>query len=315
MSLTFLASTWALAFLASTWAYDEQEIARLSSLATAARLLHENGIDWHPRWKALFPNPCGLYFIQLGANTGKRLNVHGVRATPDPIWDHMARYGWRGAAIEPNPQTFKVLRRNYERYSALVKTLNVAVASASGNLTFYCPDLRPKDLRMHITPLQASEGCTTHARYGPSISKSRGNQFVLPALTLADLWAELRPAAVDVLVMDLEGTEAELLPTPLPTPKPTAVLFEISGFSEQRAFPRQEGARRLRACHRSLREQGYVPLVSAALTDYNASRSSLGEVFMHKHKDELWMRASHLPRAGAVHAPVESCTPAASAKQ
>ena len=97
MKCFFVRFRMSLAFLVSSWAYDEQEIARLSSLATAARELHEDGIDWHPRWEALFPNPCGLYFIQLGANTGKR---GSARATPDPIWDHMARYGWRGAALE-----------------------------------------------------------------------------------------------------------------------------------------------------------------------------------------------------------------------
>src|SRR6266481_6003650 len=45
-----------------------------------------------------------LFFIQIGANDG---------VSNDPLYKFVIEYGWAGILVEPLPQVFEVLRRNY----------------------------------------------------------------------------------------------------------------------------------------------------------------------------------------------------------
>ena len=51
------------------------------------------------------PRSPEFFFIQVGANDGR---------TGDPIRKHIERYQWRGLLLEPLPNVFEVLTRNYQ---------------------------------------------------------------------------------------------------------------------------------------------------------------------------------------------------------
>src|SRR5687767_667926 len=46
-----------------------------------------------------------FFFVQIGANDGRR---------GDPVFQFIRQYRWRGLLLEPQPDVFRVLVRNYE---------------------------------------------------------------------------------------------------------------------------------------------------------------------------------------------------------
>src|SRR5271166_6111911 len=65
---------------------------------------------------------AGFYFIQVGANDGLK---------DDPLRRFVSKYHWRGILVEPQPQVFERLVKNYEAEKQLVFE-NVAIDDADG---------------------------------------------------------------------------------------------------------------------------------------------------------------------------------------
>lgn len=68
-----------------------------------------------------------LFFLQVGAMDGKNF---------DPLFEHVRRYQWQGLLIEPLPDMFERLRRNYADCAGLLFE-NSAVADTVGEIEIH----------------------------------------------------------------------------------------------------------------------------------------------------------------------------------
>ena len=184
----------------------------------------------------------------------------------------MKRFSWRGAVVEANPKTFELLQRNYKKYPG-VEAINTAVSNFSGSLDLWCPRGVIRGLQMEET----SEGCTTIQRLA---IWNETYHFTTPVMTPTELWAKLRPASVDMLVIDVEGAEAAILSRPLPEPKPRAILFESTTFGSE------DGRDSLRQVHAALGAQGYRHVGQVG---WDSAIKCVKGKGCH---DELWVRRS-----------------------
>lgn len=150
--------------------------------------------QWEPLWEKVFSSLCGLTFVQIGANCAKC----GPSPRGDPVYDYVHRYGWQGAVVEPNPKSFKLLKKNYENTS--LTTINVAVSDSNNKtIPFFCP----QKCKGH-NELQMSEGCTTDVEVMKAVANSsrcyNWSTLRVPTVTLTDLWSLLGLKAIDLLV-------------------------------------------------------------------------------------------------------------------
>lgn len=243
-----------------------------------------------PAWDSYFRNPCNLYFVHIGANCGTS-TCSGSGGRSDPVWEHQARYNWRGAVVEANPLTFRELQRNYAPFQT-VKPINVAISNnASDVLDFWCP------FHAGWTSLRLSEGCTTnrgwaHRGLGLHDLSNPRHHMQVKAMSINDLWSLLTPSRVDVLIVDVEGSEHDILGAPLPDPKPAMIFFESSGFIPQ-VNPRGEAM--LSDVRDMLKRQGYEPVKLGDPMHDGWEPLTSG----HNWKDDLWWRPGH-PSLGIV---------------
>ena len=230
-----------------------------------------------PRWERYFRNLCNLYVIQVGANCGTN-TCSGSGGRKDPVWSYQSRYNWSGAVIEANPATFDELRKNYRPYPE-VEPINVAIDnSANGTMDFWCPG----------STQRLSEGCTTNrawAARGMGMTNQHLRQHMrVRAKSLAALWAWLGPSNVDILVVDVEGSEAAVLGEPLPWPRPAMIFFETSGFSIN-----TKGDRLMAFVRGQLEQQGYAPVVLG-----DTAHDGWGPLIQDRNwKDDLWWLPGH----------------------
>jgi hypothetical protein len=68
-----------------------------------------------------------VYFLQVGANDG---------LMDDPIHFLVRKYGWCGVLLEPDPQLFKRLEKNYSGVDGPI-LVNAALSPIDGEATFY----------------------------------------------------------------------------------------------------------------------------------------------------------------------------------
>ena len=160
-----------------------------------------------------------IVFVQLGANEGSPVHA----ACGDPIYDLAKRHSWSGFAVEPNPRVYPKLQRFYNFSQGRVRTLNIGVADADGELTLYVPS----GLTSEWVSAQRS-----HA-HGKSTRRIR-----VPALSIETLWRRhVVPSVshVDVLNTDLEGFDHVVLRatnfTALGALRPRWILWEHSHTS------------------------------------------------------------------------------------
>lgn len=68
-----------------------------------------------------------FYFVQIGANDG---------VTDDPIYKLVSEHKLKGLLVEPLPDVFELLKKNYENNN-LVKAVNLAVHPTAKNMSLY----------------------------------------------------------------------------------------------------------------------------------------------------------------------------------
>lgn len=101
-------------------------------------------------------------------------------------------------AIEPNPSAFQVLKRNVETNELEnVVVLDRAIWSKTGNVPF-------EIVKGHTTV----GGLKVHKRYR---NKGRLYRIVVPSITLEEICEQYRIKNIDLLKMDVEGSELEIL--------------------------------------------------------------------------------------------------------
>jgi FkbM family methyltransferase len=178
---------WAMAGAARRWGYRIERImdlgdSRLDIFELTARDLMQRVPD--------------LFFVQIGAHDG---------VDDDPIRTMVARYHWGGLLVEPQPDVFAHLVRNYESEPQLIFE-NAAIAARDGITTLYVPEEGP--LQAAGTCLASLNEAVVRQRIG---LKAPIRKIRVPALTLRSLLAKHHIARVDLLQIDAEGYDFELI--------------------------------------------------------------------------------------------------------
>lgn len=145
------------------------------------------------------------FFIEIGSNDGEQ---------HDHLRPFILSEGWKGIMVEPVPYVFERLRRNYEHVAGV--TLDrVAIADHDGVLSFH--HLREAEDGETGLP-QWYDGIgsfsrkkvLTHRRHIPDIDE-RLISTEVPCLTFDSLCRKHEVRDVDLLVIDVEGYDAEVL--------------------------------------------------------------------------------------------------------
>jgi FkbM family methyltransferase len=106
--------------------------------------------------------------------------------------------GWSGLLVEPVPE----LARRATRRRPASRVVNCALVG---------PDYTRDDIEIHFGDLQSSVRDAEHAHAGLAVTGARTYDVTVPARTLSALLDDAGMAAPDLMVLDLEGHEAEAL--------------------------------------------------------------------------------------------------------
>ena len=186
-----------------------------------ARERQYHGQKGQDRWivEEVFPGKRGGFFVDLAATDGIKLSNTYVLEK---------RFGWTGIAIEPNPDSFALLRQNRSCIC-----VNACIDGDFGKVEFL-----PNDGHGGIV---ADDTDNSPAMRAGRIEEWRaaGRTLVLDAYPLAEiLRLHAAPRAIDFFSLDVEGSETRILRTfpfdeyrflamciERPTPELNALLF------------------------------------------------------------------------------------------
>lgn len=190
---------------------DDSDVCDSSTFA-------EPAVPLFVKWEHFMPQTRDLFFIQLGANVGENVG------SGDPLWEYVRPCHWSGVAVELVSSTFRQLKENYADVNDRVTTLNHGVSDKRGYAGMKGlggETARILEIVAEIPPGDAAE------------------EYV-EIVTIHDVWEKVRhripSAGVDILVLDVEGNEANILARgdgELPAPKPKRILFEIAHLDRQ----------------------------------------------------------------------------------
>ena len=167
-----------------------------------------------------FDNRKGeFFFVQIGAYDGMK---------SDPIQASVRGSRWRGILVEPQPDAFERLKRNYANIPNLIFE-NVAIAACEGFLPLY----RLRDEFSHLfhgDHRMLSSFDREHVlkhlteRVDAEIALET---YLVQCVTLSGLFAKYAIEKVDLLQIDAEGYDYEILKlVDFPAGKPRIIHFE-----------------------------------------------------------------------------------------
>ncbi|HEY1750133.1 MAG TPA: FkbM family methyltransferase [Caulobacteraceae bacterium] len=171
--------------------------------------------------RRMFEHGEACVFVQVGAYDG---------VSTDPLRKYIARCGWRGVMLEPQPRPAEQLRALYQDAPGIV-VLQAAVDRARGQRSLYtveCDEL-PKWAggmasfdRDHIVRHDyLIPGLAEHIR-----------ELKVDCITFDDVLAKLPPGRLDLLQIDAEGADGYLLSLfPFARVRPAIVQWEIKNMS------------------------------------------------------------------------------------
>jgi FkbM family methyltransferase len=141
-----------------------------------------------------------VYFIQIGANDGMK---------DDPLQKFVKEYGWKGILVEPIPEAFEALTKNYGNNPNL-KFINAAIAEEDGVRTLY--SFR-RDTGFQGGTLYSSfrrDVLLRNTRFIPETAR-QVVEVPVKCLSMASLLREAAGNAVDLLLIDTEGFDFNIL--------------------------------------------------------------------------------------------------------
>lgn len=162
-----------------------------------------------------------VFFIQIGSNEG---------TSGDPLHSRIKKFQWRGILIEPLPEVYKRLRKNYASRKGL-HFENAAIAKTPGKLDFYTL----KETRDNKSSSQASSFIyDVIAKQRPFVKDfdKRLQVRKIRAVTLEQLFMKYQVARLDLLHIDAEGFDFEILKMfDFVRFKPEVLMFESEHLS------------------------------------------------------------------------------------
>ena len=179
---------------------------------------------------SLSPRDPGFFFIQVGAHDGRQ---------GDPLFRFVERHRWRGLLLEPQPEIFKLLARNYGDQTQLILE-NAAIADRDGTLSMY------------TAPGRTLRATTDLGSLVPHVKdKTAIHEFKTPGVTFQTLMARHDIGRVDLLMIDTEGFDYQVVRLALDAGlRPALIRYEHLHLS---TADRQ-------ACAALLARQGYALL-------------------------------------------------------
>jgi FkbM family methyltransferase len=142
------------------------------------------------------------YFIGIGANDG---------ITHDPLYPFIRDHGWRGVMVEPIPEAFAALRRNYAAYPD-VALVQAAIGVEDGTSTIYSTavsDQDQKSLQMTLHSSFSRDTLLKAREWYPDL-ETRIIERSVPVMSFATLAGT---TTADVLKIDTEGYDLAILKT------------------------------------------------------------------------------------------------------
>lgn len=167
-------------------------------------------------------------FVQIGANDGLR---------NDPVREFVIRDRWEGVLIEPLPDVFELLKRNYAGHRGL-QFLNAAIAAEEGSLSFwtfqsqFLAGLSEEERLDYLRKASFDKGhvCKFLQGHPESVLK----EIKVPCKTLTGVVRQYLPEGLDLLVIDAEGYEPQIIRSiDFNQVRPRAVFFESHHIASQ----------------------------------------------------------------------------------
>src|SRR4051794_3592176 len=164
------------------------------------------------------------FFVGIGANDG---------VTHDPLYPFIRDHGWRGVMVEPIPEAFAALERNYAGLPR-VELVHAAIGNSDTTGTIYAAEVTDDtSLRMSLHASFDRSVLLKARRWYPDI-ESRIVEREVSIMRFDTLIARLGNPGIDVLKMDTEGHDLEILRTiDLQEVRPALVLVERANLSRE----------------------------------------------------------------------------------
>jgi FkbM family methyltransferase len=165
----------------------------------------------------VFGSFAGRRFIQIGANDGVR---------GDPVFYKVRDHGWSGLLIEPLPDLFAELQRNYAGQPGLT-FLNAAVDAVAGSRTLHRlrPGLAVPDWAHGLPTFDRARLQKTAGELGLPADAIIAQE--VPTIAWAGVLAAFGNGPCDVLVVDAEAHDIPILrAAPLARLRPRIIHFE-----------------------------------------------------------------------------------------
>ncbi len=164
-------------------------------------------------------------FIQIGSFDG---------ITNDPIHRFVINHSWKGIFIEPIPEYYNQLLKNYDGIEGLIFK-NVAIDNKPGYRSIY--RLRPEAISLTPYAPQFStfnrEVLTKRKNKFPEI-ESLIEEVKVPCMTVKEIIEAEGITRVDLIQIDTEGYDFEILKSiDLQNIKPTVIRYEHIHLSDE----------------------------------------------------------------------------------
>lgn len=135
----------------------------------------------------------GVHFVQLGANNGKTL---------DPIQPYVRKFHWQGVFVEPLEKPRRKLRKQYRGVPGLAFESSV-ITTYDGKAPFY--EATKNDV--------VSSAKVSNWKLEEAIRQGDCLVHTFPCMTITSLLKKYDIKHLDLLVMDIEGSEYDVLRT------------------------------------------------------------------------------------------------------
>jgi FkbM family methyltransferase len=162
------------------------------------------------------------FFVQVGANDG---------VTDDELYPIVLERGWRGLVIEPQPEAFSRLQKNYEGVPGITFE-NLAISSGSEPLCLY------RFRNRNTSDVVSSAFASTNRNLLMNARQRMQGDFEIeeiqvPVATLDSILDRHGISNVDVLLIDTEGMDYNVLTTiDLVKRAPSIIQFEHINLSK-----------------------------------------------------------------------------------
>jgi len=157
-------------------------------------------------------------FVSIGANDGKK---------NDPIAKYIVKNNWQGVMVEPMPDNFKKLCKNYEGVSGL-QFENSGISNTRDKLNFYyVKDITDQDFDWvdQVSSFDKDSFYNNISVSPPLLN--RVGVMELDVMTFGDLMEKYKLDGVDLVMVDTEGYDYKVIQSiDFSVYKPKIVIFE-----------------------------------------------------------------------------------------